>query len=432
MTIKFIRVFFLMLSAISGYYLLPLLPGLALTEGTAKMAGLVVGFGFGLVIMVIEANLKRVSLRNLSVAAFGLAFGFFMAWMVSLILRLIPMDEIIFHVLQIVFTLTFCYLGMIISLKGKDEFNIIVPYVRFTREDQKDQLVLLDTSVIIDGRIAGVCEPGFLEGRLLVPRFVLQELQQIADSSDDSKRSRGRRGLDILEQLRGMKGVEVIIHDEGLPDIREVDAKLVRLAKMLGCFIMTTDFNLNKVAKLEGVKVLNVNDLAGSLRPVVFSGEEISVQIKKEGKEKNQGIAFMDDGTMIVIDNARRSIGKFVKVSITSILQTSAGRMIFASLIDPPEQNNDQKQPHTQQRRRSGPNRRPRPESRDRNPEHKSTSTPEQQVTRAPEQQNTSAPEQQNTSAPEQQNTSAPESNEQHKHEGGEQSNQGGGENTNS
>ena len=334
MTIRLIRLFFLILSAVCGYYL-----GSEFTGVLSQKA--LIGAGIGsvcaLILIIVEVKLQRVSLRNLSAAAFGLVFGIFMAWMMTLILRLIPMSEATYAVFQIVFTLIFCYLGMVISIKGKDEFNLIIPYIRFSREEQRDQLFLLDTSVIIDGRIAGICETGFMEGKLVVPRFVLHELQQVADSSDDSVRTRGRRGLDMLDRLKKIQGMEVIIHEEGLPEIREVDAKLVRMAKILDCYVLTNDFNLNKVAKLEGVRVLNINDLANALRPVVFPGEEMNVYIRKEGKERNQGVAFMDDGTMIVVDNARRLIGKNASVSVTSVLQTSAGRMIFASLIEKPE-----------------------------------------------------------------------------------------------
>ncbi len=334
MTERFIRAFFLILSVVCGYYVGSLLTDLS-REGAMIGAG--AGFVCALLLILLEVKLKHVSLRNLSAAAFGLVFGFFMAWMVTLIVRLIPMDEVIYSVLQIAFTLVFCYLGMVIALKGKDEFNLVIPYVRFSREDQKDQLLLLDTSVIIDGRIAGICETGFLEGRLVIPRFVLQELHQIADSSDDTKRNRGRRGLDMLNRLKGMPQTEVIIHEENLPDVKEVDAKLIRLARILDCRVLTNDFNLNKVAKLEGVTVLNINDLANALRPVVFPGEQMTAYIKKEGKERNQGVAFMDDGTMIVVDNARKCIGRTVNVSVTSVLQTSAGRMIFANLVERPE-----------------------------------------------------------------------------------------------
>ncbi len=345
MTVKLIRVFFLVLSTTCGYYIWLLLPNL--TRETAPV-GAGIGFAAGLFLIWLEVKLKSVSLRNLSAAAFGLVFGFFMAWMITLIMKLFPMDEMFYHVFQVVFTLVFCYLGMVIALKGKDEFNLVIPYVRFSREDRRDQLFLLDTSVIIDGRIAGICETGFLEGKIVIPRFVLQELQQIADSPDDAKRTRGRRGLDMLDRLKKIQGTEVIIHEERLSEIKEVDAKLVRLAKILDCRVLTNDFNLNKVAKIEGVGVLNINDLANAMRPVVFPGEHMNVHIKKEGKERNQGVAFMDDGTMIVVENSRKFIGRSVNISVTSVLQTSAGRMIFANLMEKPEQRK-QEHPHRRQ-----------------------------------------------------------------------------------
>lgn len=221
---------------------------------------------------------------------------------------------------------------MVISLKGKDEFNIIIPYVRFSRQDQEKQIYLLDTSVIIDGRIYEIVKTGFVSGKLVVPRFVLNELHQIADSSDTSRRTRGRRGLDMLDKLRNHGESELVVHEEMLPGINAVDAKLVRLAKMLVCQLITNDVNLSKVAKLENVRCLNINELANALRPVVYTGEEMQVHIRKEGKEKNQGVAFLDDGTMVVVDNARHLIGKKVQINVTSTLQTSAGKMIFGTL----------------------------------------------------------------------------------------------------
>ena len=337
MTIRLIRLFFLVLSGVCGYYLGQLFTGFS-NEGA--MIGGSAGFIAGAVLIFIESRLEKVSLRNLSAAAFGLIFGFFMAWMVSLILRLVPLSEIVYSALQIVFTLIFCYLGMVISVKGKDDFNLVIPYVKFSREDIREQLFILDTSVIIDGRILGICETGFLAGRIVIPRFILQELHQVADSADDSKRNRGRRGLDMLEKIKGVEGMEVIIHDEGLSEIKEVDAKLIRLAKMLDCSVVTNDFNLNKIAKIEGVDILNINDLANALRPVIFPGEQMTVHVKREGKERNQGVAFMDDGTMIVVENGKKFMGRSAKVSITSVLQTSAGRMVFAGLSGENNKNN--------------------------------------------------------------------------------------------
>jgi uncharacterized protein YacL len=193
---------------------------------------------------------------------------------------------------------------------------------------------LLDTSVIIDGRIADLCETGFLDGTMVIPQFVLKELQMVADSGDTLKRNRGRRGLDILQRIQKMSGVEVTISDVDFPDVREVDLKLIELARSLQGKIVTNDFNLNKVAQLRGVAVLNINELANALKPVVLPGEVMKVFILKEGKEYNQGVAYLDDGTMVVVDNARKLIGKTIDVVVTSVLQTTAGKMIFGRHIE--------------------------------------------------------------------------------------------------
>jgi len=219
-------------------------------------------------------------------------------------------------------------------MRGKDEFNLIIPYVKFVRQDKHDEIVILDTSVIIDGRIADIFQTHFIEGRIVIPRFVLKELQQIADSQDALKRNRGRRGLDVLNKIQKNTALDVKIQEEDFPEVKEVDAKLVKLAKLLGAKIFTNDFNLNKVAEFQGVSVLNINELANSLRPVVLPGETMEVRITKEGKEYNQGVAYLDDGTMVVVDNSKHIIGQVTKVVVTSVLQTSAGRMIFAKLED--------------------------------------------------------------------------------------------------
>jgi uncharacterized protein YacL len=228
--------------------------------------------------------------------------------------------------------LTFSYLGMVLALRGKDEFNIVIPYVRLSRQDQSEELVILDTSVIIDGRILDICKTKFLEGRVSIPRFVLKELQQIADSTDPMKRQRGRRGLEILHTIKNEGGVEILIHEEDFPELNDVDAKLVKLAKLLSAKILTVDFNLNRVAGLQGVKVLNINELANALKPVVFPGEEMQIKLIKEGKEHNQAVGYLDDGTMVVVEDARRLIGQEIRVVVTSVLQTQAGRMIFTKI----------------------------------------------------------------------------------------------------
>ncbi|MCK9604301.1 MAG: hypothetical protein M0R66_08095, partial [Candidatus Omnitrophica bacterium] len=245
---------------------------------------------------------------------------------------LAPIEPATLAIIRVTLTLVFCYLGMVIALRGKDEFNIIIPYVRLRRQDQAEELTLFDTSVIIDGRIVDICKTNFIDGKLVIPKFVLKELQQIADSTDPIKRQRGRRGLDVLHTLQKESGQGITLHEEEFPDTPEVDAKLVKLAKLLGGKILTVDFNLNRVASLQGIKVLNINELANALKPVVFPGEHMHIKLLKEGKEYNQAVGYLDDGTMIVVEDARRLIGQEVKAVVTSVLQTQAGRMIFTKL----------------------------------------------------------------------------------------------------
>lgn len=332
MTIVFLRLFFVIVSTIAGHYIGMLLGGFKPAFG---IGGSVAGFIGSILIILVEFGMRRFSIRNLSAAVFGLVFGFFMAWIVTGVLKLIPMSIVLFSSFQIILILIFSYLGMVIAMRGKDEFNLIIPYVKFVRQDKKDDIILLDTSVIIDGRIADIFQTHFIEGRIVLPRFVLKELQQIADSQDSLKRNRGRRGLDILNKIQKDASLDVKIQEDDFPEIKEVDAKLVKLAKLIGAKVLTNDFNLNKVAELQGVTVLNINELANALRSVVLPGETMEVRITKEGKEYNQGIAYLDDGTMIVVDSSRHLIGQLIKVTVTSVLQTSAGRMIFARLDEP-------------------------------------------------------------------------------------------------
>ena len=328
-TILFVRIFFALLSVVAGYYI----GSFFIIRGSYyPVLGATIGLLAGILLIAGEIFLRKISIRNLSAGLFGLVFGIFMSWILSTVIKLIPMNQEIYLSIQMILTLIFCYLGMAIGLRGKDEFSLIIPYIKFERRDQAEQLVILDTSVIIDGRVADICQTKFISGRLVIPRFVLKELQQIADSQDTLKRNRGRRGLDILNKVQKSDFIDVMIAEEDFPELTEVDAKLVKLAKVLAGSILTNDYNLNKIAELQQVTVLNINDLANALKPVVLPGELLEVRITKEGKEYNQGVAYLDDGTMIVVDNARYLIGQSLKVIVTSVLQTSAGRMIFAKL----------------------------------------------------------------------------------------------------
>jgi uncharacterized protein YacL len=231
-------------------------------------------------------------------------------------------------------SLLLAYMGVVFVLRREEELGGLTRLVFPGQPGGETRYKVLDTSVIIDGRIADVCQAGFLEGTLLVPQYVLRELQQIADSSDPIKRNRGRRGLDVLQRLQRLPGVRTEIHELDFPAIREVDRRLIETARMVRGVIVTNDYNLNKVAELHGVRVLNVNELAGALRPVVLPGETLRVHVLREGKEAGQGVAYLDDGTMVVIEQGRRQIGQSVSVTVSTVLQTAAGRMIFTRLAD--------------------------------------------------------------------------------------------------
>lgn len=328
MTLVFLRIFFTLLCALMGFQL-----GDFLKFGKfAPYAGICLGILTALFIIMLELSTKKISLKGLSSAVFGIVFGILFAWLIIGALRLVPMSDELRSILHGMLMIVFSYLGMILAMRGKDEFNIIIPYVKLKREDQKEEIIILDTSVIIDGRIADICHTKFIEGKLVIPRFILKELQQIADSADPIKRNRGRRGLDMLNKIRKLGHMEVRIHEEDFPEIQDVDAKLIKLGKLINAKVFTNDYNLNKIAELQGVTVLNINELANALKPVVLPGEPMEVKIIKEGKEYNQAVAYLDDGTMVVVDGARHLIGQSVKVMVTSVLQTAAGRMVFARL----------------------------------------------------------------------------------------------------
>ncbi|MGD6960253.1 PIN/TRAM domain-containing protein [Rossellomorea aquimaris] len=285
-----------------------------------------------------EDSLVKAPVTDLLFGSLGLIIGLFVAYLFG-----IPFNQmeipIVNTVVPILLTLLLGYLGFQVGFKKRDElvglFGTSNRGKKKGTDEDSDEvgvktLKILDTSVIIDGRIADICQTGFLEGIVVIPQFVLEELQHIADSSDVLKRNRGRRGLDILNRIQKELPVEVQIYEGDFEEIQEVDSKLVKLAKLTNGIVVTNDFNLNKVCDLQGVQVLNINDLANAVKPVVLPGEELKVQVIKDGKEHNQGIAYLDDGTMIVVEEGRNYIGKYIDVLVTSVLQTSAGRMIFA------------------------------------------------------------------------------------------------------
>jgi uncharacterized protein YacL len=322
------RVLFVAAVGYSAHQLEPLGPGSAALN-------IIFGSVLGLLIVVLEARLKTTSVTHMIGALLGGAIGLLAAKTIGAALYWANLgnERVIF--LHSFILLAFPYLGLVLGARRGEWLEPQNLIALFRSAGPRKRYKVLDTSVIIDGRIADICETGFVDGTIVIPHFVLKELQLVADSSDSMKRNRGRRGLDILQKIQKMAGVDVTISDMDFPEVREVDLKLIELARTLQGKIVTNDFNLNKVAQLRGVEVLNINELANSLKPVVLPGEIMKVFILKEGKEYNQGVAYLDDGTMVVVDNARKMIGKTIDVVVTSVLQTTAGKMIFGRFIEP-------------------------------------------------------------------------------------------------
>ncbi|MCB4756036.1 MAG: PIN domain nuclease [Elusimicrobia bacterium] len=295
--------------------------------------GMLIGLGLSAIIISIEILIEMIKLDVLVFGLIGAAIGLFFAWLVRFLSYRID-NPLLFSFVDrfsALITVFLIVLGVMIAIRKKGELDLLDKDIVVRGKKNKD-IKILDTCVLIDGRIADIVETGFLSGKFIVPRFVLHELQMVADSSDTTKRQRGRRGMDILKRLQEVPDITIKIYDRDFSHIKEVDSKLLELAKELGAKVATTDYNLNKVAALQGISVLNVNDLAGALKPVVLPGDSLTIFLVKEGKEKAQAVGYLDDGTMIVVDEARKHIGKRVGVLVNSILQTSAGRMIFARL----------------------------------------------------------------------------------------------------
>ena len=323
-----VRLIFILVISGCAYYFQPF----HLAPVMAAAGGLVVGAA----IILFELRVEKISLKRLIGAAFGSVLGIFGAFLMSLVLARINVENsATLHFLQLFLLLWMTYVGLVVGANKGDMLNLSALGGVFGGEKgPKKAFKILDTSVIIDGRIADIAETGFLDGVLVIPQFVLRELQLVADSADSMKRNRGRRGLDILQRIQKMAHLNVQIVEDDFPHVREVDMKLIELAKVYDCKVITNDFNLNKVAQLHGVEVLNINELANSLKPIVLPGETMRVFILKEGKEYNQGVAYLDDGTMVVVDNAKRMISKTIDISVTSVLQTTAGKMIFGKFDD--------------------------------------------------------------------------------------------------
>lgn len=325
MTLSFIRVLFIIAGGICGYYIGDF--------SHQPYYGLAYGCLGSLLVIFIEMRMQRVSVRGLSSVVFGVLLGIFMAKLISGVLSLVGLDEFIRSILELLLTLIFSYFGAVMALRGKDEFNIIIPYIRFKRQNINEAIILLDTSAIIDGRIADIFLTRFLQGRMIIARSVLEELQKLSDSENEIKRQRGRRGLETVAMMQNNSKIDVHIHeDDSLPN-QGVDQKLISLAKMMDGAICTVDYNLGRVASMQGIEILNVNELAQAVKPLVYSGDVLEIKLVKEGKDNHQAVGYLDDGTMVVVSDARKLIGQSAKVSVSSVLQTQAGKMIFAKLI---------------------------------------------------------------------------------------------------
>jgi uncharacterized protein YacL len=297
----------------------------------------------GFLVIVTDVAIRNKQITTISAVYFGLLLGLLLGTLFSTALEPFTSDTWLarpqrIQALRLFITLICCYASVSLLLQTKDEFRFIIPYVEFSKQVKGGKPLVLDTSVIIDGRIADICDTRFIDTKLIVPRFVLQELQSIADSSDKLKRNRGRRGMDMLKRMQNNPKVELQMHEANLPELREVqkvDERLVVLAKALGARVVTNDYNLNKVAQLQGVEVINLNELSNALKSVALPGETLTLRLVKQGDQIGQGIGYLDDGTMVVVEQGRAYLGQEVAITVTSVLQTPAGRMIFGRIDRP-------------------------------------------------------------------------------------------------
>ena len=298
--------------------------------------------GLGALVIATDVLVRAKEITTISAIYFGLLLGLLLGTLFADAMQYYLSDWLgerqeLIHAIRLLITLIFCYIVTSTLLQTKDEFRFIIPYVEFSKQIKGNRPLALDTSVIIDGRIADICDTRIIDSKLIVPRFVLQELQAIADSSDKLKRNRGRRGLDVLKRMQTNPKIELQIHEANLSELREVqrvDERLVVFAKVMGARVVTNDFNLNKIAQLQGVEVINLNEVANSLKTVALPGEQLPVKLVKPGDQVGQGVGYLDDGTMVVVEGGRQLIGQEVLIVVTSVLQTPAGRMIFGR-IDP-------------------------------------------------------------------------------------------------
>jgi uncharacterized protein YacL len=321
-----IRIVFIALCAAAGW-----LVCYAITDWDHyRVRAVVVGLCIGMLVVLVDVMLKGFSLRGLSALTFGIGVGVLVAHLVGTSPLLEQGDPAMIYLARLALFLLCPYLATVIALRGKDEFNLVIPYVRFVSHEVDVPLVVVDTNVLIDGRIARVCESGFLSAALVIPRFVLNELRAVADSTDPHKQARGRRGLEVLNELRKIKNLDIRITESEVAKREDVDAKLVFLAQSMRAKLLTTDYNLAKMAEFHGVHWLNLNSLAKALRPELMIGEHIEVDLVKPGKEEGQAVGFVEDGSMVVVNDGRYHIGRRVQAEIVSVLPTAGGKLIFA------------------------------------------------------------------------------------------------------
>jgi len=328
-TLLAIRIFFIAL-CVTGSWLV-----CYTVEEWDQRRGLAIGIGLmiGTLVVLVDLMLKGFSLRGLTAVTFGLGVGALIAWLISNSPLLNKGDPQTIYLVQMALFVICTYLGTVIALRGKDDFNLVIPYVRFVPHEVDVPLVVVDASALIDGRIAKVCETQFLSAALIIPTFVLQELQSIADSAESSKQARGRRGLQVLNDLRAIKHIDIRIHSSDLTRRQDYEAKLIFLAQSLRAKLMTTDINLAKMAQFQGVSWLNLHALESAVRPELVIGESIAIDLVKVGKEEGQALGYLPDGSMVVVNNARSLIGKRVTAEIIGVLPSGGGKLIFANLL---------------------------------------------------------------------------------------------------
>jgi uncharacterized protein YacL len=330
-----IRILFLGLCSAGGYAVSQVRPEFIGVNYSGAF-GMIIGFGFGGLMIAVDEMLKGFSLRAFSATTFGLLLGTVVALLIDKSGLFENVEGPTRWLVRLGLFLSFGYIGIILAMRSnKEDFSLIIPYVRFSPQNKPDNLLLLDTSVIIDGRIADMIEAHFIEGLVVVPRFVLKEIQAVADSADAIKRARGRRGLEMLNRIQRNTNIEVRIHDGDFPEEKEVDTKLVRLARNLNAKLFTNDYNLTKIAELQKVQCVNLHELAKCLKVILLPGEILNLKIVREGKDKGQGIGYLPDGTMVVVSNGHSHVGQQVEAQVQSLLQTGAGIIVFAEMKMP-------------------------------------------------------------------------------------------------